>query len=57
MFEFRSKDEMNVGQKTWNTVQLKTVAHNAFREELIFQLQVGGEMVTVVFWGLWAAKG
>lgn len=60
MFEFRSKEQMNVGQGTWDSVQLETVAHSAFKEGLNFQsqaIEVSGEMVMVVFGGWWATKG
>lgn len=50
---------MNVGQGTWDSVQLETVAHSAFKEGLNFQsqaIEVSGEMVMVVFGGWWATK-
>lgn len=61
MFEFRSKKQMNVGQGTCDSVQLKKAAHNsALREGLSFQSQaivVSGGMAMVVFQGFWATKG
>lgn len=51
MFEFRSKEQMNVGQGTWDSVQLKTVAHSACREGLNFQSQ------TIVVRWLWWSFG
>lgn len=46
---------MNVGQGIQDSVQLVVTLGG-----LNFQLQaivVGGEMVLVIFWGLWATKG